>query len=83
MPSLLIVDGEDEEQVKWAIGKKEDFSGEYMILLTNGSFKTILREYQLRVFRLTDSLQKRFEITHVPCSVIQEGNKIIVSEYEL
>lgn len=82
MPDLLVIDGENENHIKWAIEQKEDLY-DYMILITSGSFLTVGRLYKLRVYRLTDSLQRRFQITHIPCAVTQDGNKVMVMEYGL
>lgn len=83
LPNFIIIDGEDEDQIEWAKEKQLELGLGSQILITNGSFLRVKRRHNLRVFRLTDSLQKRLHITHVPCTVIQEENKIVISEHRI
>ena len=83
MTNLIIIDGENENQIDWAIGKEKEFTGKTKILISNGSSNIIKINYGIRVYRLTDDMQKLYQITHVPCTVSQDGKELLVHEYKI
>lgn len=83
MTNLIIIDGENENQIDWAIGKEKELTGKTKILISNGSSNIIKMNYGIRVYRLTDDMQKLYQITHVPCTVSQDGKELLVHEYKI
>ena len=83
MTSLVVIDGEDEKQIRWAKGIIETIKGRVKIIISSGSFLTLKREQNLRVFHLDDELMNRFQIKRVPCTIIQKGRELEIHEYTL
>lgn len=83
MTNLIIIDGESEDQVEWAIEKEKEFSGNTKILIAKGSTKDAKNLYGIRVYRLRDDMQEFFQITHIPCTVRQDGKELVVNEYNI
>ncbi len=80
MTSLIIIDGEKKEHIEWAKQQKKDLKNA-KILITKGSFLTIRREHNLRVYHLKDQMMDRFKIEKIPCTIIQQGQKLEVTEF--
>ena len=85
MTNLIIIDGENENQIYWAIGKEKEFlgKGKTKILISNGSSNVIKTNHGIRVYRLNDDMKKLYQITHVPCTVSQDGKELLVHEYKI
>ena len=81
MTNLIIIDGESENQIEWAIEKENEFTGNTKILIASGSTKDVKEIYGIKVYRLRDDMQEFFKITHIPCTVSQDGKELIVNEY--
>jgi len=83
MTNLIIIDGENEDQIDWAIEKEKEFSGNTKILIAKGSTKDAKNLHGIRVYRLRDDMQEFFQITHIPCTVSQDGKELVVNEYNI
>lgn len=83
MTNLIIIDGESEDQIEWAIDKKKEFFGNTKILIAKGSTKDVKDLHGIRVYRLRDDMQEFFQITHIPCTVRQDGKELVVNEYNI
>ncbi len=83
MTNLIIIDGESEDQIEWAREKEKEFSGKTKILIAKGSTKDAKDFHGIRVYRLRDDMQEFFQITHIPCTVSQEGKELVVNEYNI
>ncbi|NTU73858.1 hypothetical protein HGB07_06890 [Candidatus Roizmanbacteria bacterium] len=81
MTNLIIIDGESADQIEWATEKEKEFSGNTKILIVSGSTKDVTEHYGIRVYRLRDDMQEFFKITHIPCTVSQDGKELVVNEY--
>jgi conjugal transfer pilus assembly protein TraW len=80
MTSLIVIDGEKKEHIEWATKKKKAI-GRAKILISKGSFLAIQRKHNLRVYHLKEQMVDRFRIKRVPCTVIQKGQKLEITEY--
>ncbi len=83
MTSLVVIDGENDEQVQWARKIRQVIRGRVKIVISRGSFLKLKREQNLRVFHLDDELMNRFQIERIPCTVIQKGSELEIHEYAL
>lgn len=84
MPSLIVVSGRSEAQLLWATKfKEENLSPTSMIILSDGNWVNVRKKYGIEAYRLSDRLQKRLQITHVPCTVMQDGSEVVIHEYNM
>ena len=75
--TLLFIDGDDKEQVNWAINHKVKFK----IILIKGSPFELMKEHGTPVyFDQGGTLVKKFGITQVPARITQEGKNLKVEE---
>ena len=75
--TLLFIDGDDKEQVNWAINHKMQIK----IILIKGSPFELMKEHGTPVFfDQGGSLVKKFGITQVPARITQEGKNLKVEE---
>lgn len=78
----LFVDGDDGDQIRWAVDYYRSVDGQASIILTNGAPLELMEEHQVRMFFDQKSiLTQRFSITAVPASVKQEGVFIRITEH--
>jgi hypothetical protein len=80
MTRLIVIDGTSEEQIHWAAARREALQPA-KILLSKGSFVKVKRQYGIRTFHLNDQIMARMGIERVPCTVIQSGGFLEVTEY--
>jgi conjugal transfer pilus assembly protein TraW len=80
MTSLIVIDGENEEQIEWARQKQKELK-KAKILISRGSFLRVMRKDKLRVYHLDDRIMERMQIRAVPCTVVQKGQNLEISEY--
>lgn len=81
---LLFIDGDDKEQIKFALSQDKKLPGGFNITLINGSPIALEKEYNIPIyFDQMGILSQKFGITKVPLIVSQEGNKIKIQEIKL
>jgi len=74
----IFIDGRDEEQVAYAL------KGDYRkIILTSGDILELSKKYKHAFFFINDILIERFQLTHVPAILEQEGGYYRVTEKAL
>ena len=79
---LIFIDGDDQEQVNWALKKAKIRST--VIILVKGNIMQLMRDYQTRIyFDQNGYLTKVFGIKAVPAFVIQNGDRLRVKEVVL
>jgi type-F conjugative transfer system protein TraW len=77
---LLLIDGEDAEQLHWALGQPDHPK----IVLTTGSPIELMRQTGARLyFDQGGLIVKKFHITQVPCRISQQGDKLLIEELTL
>jgi conjugal transfer pilus assembly protein TraW len=80
MTRLIVIDGTDEEQIRWAVERREELQPA-KILLSKGSLVKVKRQYGIRTFHLNDQIMERMQIEQVPCTVVQNDGLLEVTEY--
>jgi len=80
---LVVIDGDDAKQVEWF--KATPYANNYAVkLLVSGGYADVLRDQLKRpVFYLTELIAKRFQLTAVPCVIMQEGRTMMVREVKV
>ena len=77
---LLFIDGNDADQVAWALGIKT----KNKIILTSGPVANLMRHHKRPLyFDQKGLITDRFGITTVPATVTQEGRALRVREFPL
>lgn len=82
--ALLFFDGDDSEQVQWAL--KEYYRRDQLakLILINGSIIDLMQQTEIRFyFDQSGRLIQHFQIEQIPAVVEQKGEKLIVSELKL
>ena len=78
---LIFIDGDDEQQVKWALKQNRIRKSRVKIILVKGAVIELMRSKKIRFyFDQNGNLIKKFEIKSVPAIVEQEGKMLKVSE---
>jgi hypothetical protein len=81
IPELIVVSGKNEMQLIWAQNyKDENLAPTSMIVLIDGNWVDA-RNKGVEAYRLSDRLQQRLHITHVPCLVTQDGSEVLIHEF--
>jgi conjugal transfer pilus assembly protein TraW len=82
--SLLFFDGDDNEQVTWALNEKKERRGLAKLVLVNGSVAEVSNSNSVRVFfDQAGRLVSKFGIKQVPAIVEQRGQSLMISEVKL
>jgi conjugal transfer pilus assembly protein TraW len=81
--TLVIINGDDPDQVAWFMGS--DYAGEFdsMLLLTGGSYYELGKKLERPVFYVTADIIRRFQLGAVPSIVHQKGRYMEVREVAL
>ena len=78
----VFIDGDDEDQVAWALRQHEELEGLISIILVKGSPMDLMRSRQVRFFFDQEGvLTNKFAITSVPASMRQEGRLVRLIEH--
>jgi conjugal transfer pilus assembly protein TraW len=76
----LFIDGDRPVQVAWARHYKA--SKNVMIILVKGDPLQVMRDHGIQVFfDQKEAMAARFQLTHVPCSMTQEGRHLRMTEW--
>ena len=76
----LFIDGDRPAQVAWA--RHYNASKKSMIILVKGNPLQVMRDYGMQVFfDQKEAMATRFQLTHVPCSMTQEGRYLRMTEW--
>lgn len=81
IPDLIVVDGSSEAQLLWARQyREENLDPTSMIVLSGGNW-IAARGKGVAAYRLSEKLQHRLQITHVPCLITQDGEDVVIHEF--
>jgi conjugal transfer pilus assembly protein TraW len=80
---LVILDGNDSEQLRWFENSPYYESHQAMLLITDGSAYDLISQLQRPVFYLTQDIATRLRLAAVPSIVIQEQDKMQIFEFEV
>lgn len=76
----LFIDGDRPRQVAFALAYKKTKPA--MIILVRGDPMRLMRESGVQVFFDQEAaMAKRFQLTHVPCFMAQEGTNLRITEW--
>jgi len=77
---LVIIDGDDPEQVEWF--RKSPYARNHRarLLITGGYAYELSKKLHRAVYYLTDVMAKRLQLAAVPAVVVREGNRLRVRE---
>ncbi len=79
--TLLFIDGDDKDQINWALKQDKIKKGKTKIILVKGAIIELMKEKKVRFyFDQNGVLTQKFQIKHVPAKVEQEGKKLRISE---
>lgn len=79
--TLVLIDGNDPEQVQWFASSEYKDRVEVMLLLTGGAYRSLGRKLNLPLFYADSRIIERLRISAVPSVVRQEGRAMVVREY--
>jgi len=80
---LLVLDGDDANQVEWFRTSPYYADHRIKLLLSNGRAADLIEKLQRPVFYLTDDIARRLQLSAVPSLVIQQGQEMEVHEFYL
>lgn len=81
--TLLFFNGDDKEQVAWAANEQKKYA-KVKLILTSGSIKETVNQLKQAIyFDLNGFLCAKFNITQLPASVMQAGNRLQIKEVRL
>lgn len=80
LPTLVVIDGSDNEQVEWLKGTPYIKDLGARILLSDGHYFDLSEDFGFQVFYLMDPVKKRFQLEKVPCVIRRAGNMMHVEE---
>ena len=75
----VFIDGTRPKQVQWALKKQQHTNS--MIVLVKGDPLKMIEEHQTQLyFDQEGAMVRRFQLTHVPCVMHQEGKMLRITE---
>ncbi len=77
---LVIIDGDDPEQVEWFRKSPYTRNHRARLLITGGYAAELSRKLHRAVYYLTDVMAKRLQLAAVPAVVVREGSRLRVRE---
>lgn len=81
---LIFLDGEDNEQVEWALKEHQKRRGLAKLVLVNGKPLELMRTFDTPFyFDQTGRLTKYFGFQQIPAMVYQKDDKLMVAEVKL
>lgn len=82
--TLIFYDGDNPEQVAWAVQLDQELKGKDKLILINGSVNEQMQKFQKRIyFDQGGRLIQKFNIQHTPATVNQEGKFLRITEIKL
>ncbi|OYW81991.1 MAG: type-F conjugative transfer system protein TraW [Asticcacaulis sp. 32-58-5] len=81
---LIFIDGDDADQVKFAVGRYKANPQQVKVILTNGAPLNLMRREKIEMyFDQTGSLTAKFGFRHIPAVVERDGRALRISEVRL
>ena len=78
---LVVIDGDDREQIDWFKGSKYAQDPSVMLLITEGSYWNLTEKLKRPVFYATSDILQKFQISNLPSVVYQKTRLMEVAEY--
>ena len=79
--TLVVINGNDPEQVKWFVTSEYNGRIDVMILLTEGPYRSLGKKLDVPLFYADSTIVERLRLSAVPSVVRQEGRNMVVSEF--
>jgi conjugal transfer pilus assembly protein TraW len=79
--TLVVINGNDPEQVKWFAASEYKGRVDVMLLLTEGPYRSLGKKLDVPLFYADSTIIERLRLSAVPSVVRQEGRNMIVSEF--
>jgi len=84
MPAILVViNGDDTDQVKWFRGSGYDKDFKTMLLLVGGSYSDLAEKLDRPVFYADEKITSKFKLKVVPSVIRQDGIFMEVKEFQI
>ena len=80
---LVVIDGNDTRQVEWFRTSPYAKDPRVMLLLTGGSYGSLMEKLKRPVFYANGKIIKRFQLKAIPAVIVQKGTVMEVREYAL
>lgn len=81
---LFFLDGDDPEQIAWALAKEEAEDIEAVWILVKGSVFELMKQLKrVLYFDQHGWMVKKFGLQQVPAFVVQEGTHLVIEEVKL
>ncbi|SNB45430.1 hypothetical protein [Geobacter sp. DSM 9736] len=81
--TLVVINGNDPEQVKWFAGSEYKGRMDVTVLLTEGQYGKLGKKLDVPLFYANSNIIERLQLSAVPSVVRQEGNVMVVHEFPL
>ena len=81
--TLVVINGNDEEQVKWFVASEYKGRIDVMLLLTEGPYRSLGKKLDVPLFYADSMIVERMRLSVVPSIVRQEGKVMMVHEYAI
>jgi conjugal transfer pilus assembly protein TraW len=82
--TLLFFDGDDPDQVNWALNEHSQRGDLAKLVLVNGPVIELMQKNEVRFyFDQAGRLVKHFQIEQIPAMVEQKGKQLVVTEIQL
>ncbi|MDD2732628.1 MAG: hypothetical protein PHF56_01705 [Desulfuromonadaceae bacterium] len=78
--TLVVIDGSDQEQVKWFAASEYDKRLDVTLLLTEGNFGTVSKRISRPLFYADRKIVERLKLKAVPSIIRQKGRLMEVTE---
>jgi conjugal transfer pilus assembly protein TraW len=81
--TIVVVNGNDPEQVKWFAASEYARRIDVMCLLTEGRYRSLGRKLDVPLFYADSTIIGRLRLSAVPSVVKQEGRIMVIREFEV
>lgn len=81
--TLVVINGNDPEQVKWFVASAYGRRIDVILLLTEGRYGLLEKKLNVPLFYADSRIVERFKLVAVPSVVKQEGRAMVVREVAL
>jgi len=78
--TLVVINGNDQEQVKWFAASEYGSRIDVMLLLTEGRYGRLGKKLDVPLFYADSQIVERLHLAAVPSVVKQEGKEMVVRE---
>ena len=78
--TLVVINGNDQEQVKWFAASEYKGRVDVMLLLTEGRYGRLGKKLDVPLFYADSQIVERLQLAAVPSVVKQEGKEMVVRE---